>query len=45
MIAELDGGPVIDATDLGSGKSFNGFSMVNSSGSCGIRPAAIEGAN
>lgn len=45
MNVALDGRPVIDAADTDIRNPFNGFLMVKSSGSCGIRSIAIAGAN
>jgi hypothetical protein len=45
MTVALDGRPIIEATDVGIRRPFNGFLMVNSGGSYGIRSVAINGTN
>jgi hypothetical protein len=45
MTVALDGRPVIEATDAQFRKPFNGFLMINSGGTYGIRSVAINGMN
>ena len=45
MTVALDGRPVIEVTDQGTRKPFNGFLMVNSGGSYGIQSVTINGTN